>query len=326
MVGLLWAGLAALHFLRLRRIGPTSSAALESGLGPALAVLLLLGGGGAFTGVLDGAPPSGLEVAPGLDSTQWHVLGSFDARPGGLGLLGLGPLALAGVAAALARRDRLVLALAAGAALFVAVWLALTYPPAPWDINRLAGHARNLSLMALLLAMSSRLADLPPGRWRAAVGALLVGLVVWPTVVTPARNLGLAIGNGVQLANARWVQQELIDRGETVPMRRFQLRALTGPVADYIRDHTDVNARVLATEWPYTNVFLATGRPNNAGFADVVYLLYHPGRSIGTRATISSRPPFGDWASSTSTPRTPGPRNCPTAPRPGWPTRACSSC
>ncbi len=277
VVGLLWAGLAALHFLRLRRIGPTSSAALESVLGPALAVLLLLGGGGAFTGVLDGAPPSGLEVAPGLDSTQWHVLGSFDARPGGLGLLGLGPLALAGVAIALARRDRLVLSLAAGSVLFVAVWLALTYPPAPWDINRLAGHARNLSLMALLLAMSSRLAELPPGRWRAAVGALLVGLVVWPTVVTPARNLGLAIGNGVQLANARWVQHELIDRGETVPMRRFQLRALTGPVADYIRDHTDVNARVLATEWPYTNVFLATGRPNNAGFADVVYLLYHPG-------------------------------------------------
>ena len=277
IVGLVWAGLAALHFLRVRRTGRTTSAALESGLGPALAVLLLLGGGGAFTGVLDGSPPSGLEMAPGLDSEQWHVLGSFDARPGGLGLLGLGPLALAGLAVALARRDRMVLSLAAGAALLVALWLALTYPPAPWDLNRLAGHARNLSLVALLLALSSRLADLPPGRWRVAAGALIAGLIVWPTIVTPARNLGLAIGNGVQLANARWVQEELIDRGETVPMRRFQLRALTGPVADYIRDHTDVDARVLATEWPYWNVFLGPGRPNNAGFADVIYLIYHPG-------------------------------------------------
>ncbi|MDE2990052.1 MAG: hypothetical protein OXU21_03155 [Chloroflexota bacterium] len=277
IAGILWAGLAALHFQRIRRTGSTASATLESGLGPALAVLLLLGGGGAFTGVLDGAPPSGLDVAPGLDSTQWHVLGSFDARPGGLGLLGLGPLALAGLAVALARRDRLVLSLAAGAALLVALWLALTYPPAPWDLNRLAGHARNLSLVALLLAMSSRLADLPPGRWRVAVGVLIAGLIVWPTIVTPVRNLGLAIGNGVQLANARWVQQELIDRGETVPMRRFQLRALTGPMAEYIRDHTDVDARVLATEWPYWNVFLGPGRPNNAGFADVIYLIYHPG-------------------------------------------------
>ena len=34
---------------------------------------------------------------------------------------------------------------------------------------------------------------------------------------------------------------------------------------------------MLATEWPYWNVFLGTGRPNNAGFADVIHLNYHSG-------------------------------------------------
>ena len=272
-----WAALALVRFVRDRGTEPATRAALRLGAGPVLAGLLLLGGGGAFTGILDGSRPSTLILAPGLEPEHWRALGSFEARPGGLGLLGLGPVALSGVAVALARRDRLVVTLAACAGLLVLVWFAVTYPPAPWDLNRLAGHARNLSLVALLLALGSRLSDLPPGRWRVGVSALLVGLIIWPTAMTPARNLGLAVGHGVQLANARWVQTELRDQGADVPLRRFQLRALTGPVADYIRDHTAVDARVLATEWPYWNVFLGTGRPNNAGFADVIHLNYHQG-------------------------------------------------
>ena len=277
VVLVVWAGLAVMHFLQARRTEPPAQAALRLGAGPVIAGVLLLGGGGAFTGLLEGSRPSALMLAQGLKSDYWQVLGSFDARPGGVGLLGVGPLALAGGAVALARRDRLVVTLAATAGLLVLLWLALTYPPAPVDVNRLAGHARNLSLVALLLALSSRLSHIPPGRWRVSVGALLVGLIVWPTVVTPARNLGLAIGHGVQLANARWVQTELRDQGVDVPMRRFQLRAVTGPVADYIRTNTAVDARVLATEWPYWNVFLGTGRPNNAGFANVSHLNYHRG-------------------------------------------------
>ena len=277
VVLIVWASLALVRFFRARRTEPATRAALRLGVGPVVAGLLLLGGGGAFTGILDGSQPSALTLAQSLESEHWQALGSFDARPGGVGLLGVGPLALAGVAVALARRDGLVMTLAASAILLVLVWLALTYPPAPVDVNRLAGHARNLSLVALLLALSSRLSDLPPGRWRVSVGALLVGLIIWPTAVTPVRSLGLALGHGVQLANARWVQTELRDQGVDVPMRRFQLRAVTGPVADYIRANTAVDARVLATEWPYWNVFLGTGRPNNAGFADVIYLIYHPG-------------------------------------------------
>ena len=233
----LWAGSEAMRLVRSRR--ERSALAKRSGqegrgisgelgrscAGLAVAGVLLLGGGGVFSRILDGAPSSGLELAPSLDPWDWQVLGTFDARPGGVGLLGIGPVVAAGVAALLARRDRLVLALAAAAVLLALAWMALTYPPAPWDVNRLAGHARNLAMVALLLALTTRLADLRPNRRRYAA-ALVAVLVTWPTVVAPVRSLGLAIGHGVQLANARWVQEELIDRGIAVPMRRFPDAAL----------------------------------------------------------------------------------------------------
>ena len=276
VVGLLWAGLVVSHVMRARHAGSAVRQALRSGTGLMLAGLLLLGGGGVFTRILDGASSSGLELALGLEPWGWQALGTFDARPGGVGLLGVGPLAVAGVAVALARRDRLVIALAAGAVLLALAWMALNYPPAPWDLNRLAGHARNLALVALLLALTSRLADLRPNRQRYAA-ALVAILVTWTTVVAPARSLGLAIGHGVQLANARWVKEELPDRGVVVPMRRFQLPPVSERLADFIRDHIPVDASVLATEPPYRNVFFATGRPNNAGFADLTYLVYHLG-------------------------------------------------
>ncbi len=276
IVLVVWTGLAVLYVARGRPYVSVAHGALRLGAGPVLAGLLLLGGGGAFTGIVDGSPPSGLTVTQGLDSGHWQALGAFDARPGGIGLLGLGPLALAGLAVALAWRDRLITTLAVSAGLLVLAWLVLDYRPAPWDLNRLAGHGRNLALAALLLALTTRLVELHP-RWRLAASALLVSLIVWPTVVAPARSLGHAIGHGVQLANAGWVQLELLDRGVAVPMRRFQLRSMSDRVADYIRGHTAVDARVLATVWPYWNVFLATGRPNNAGFTDVIYLIYHPG-------------------------------------------------
>ena len=130
------------------------------------------------------------------------MLGVFEALPGGVGLLALGPVAVGALAAVLAWRDRLVLALAVGVVLLVLAWLVLRYQPQPDDFNRLTGHARNFALVALLLALSGRLAGLRP-RWRYAVGALLVGLVIWPTSVRPARNLGVALGQGIEVANAR---------------------------------------------------------------------------------------------------------------------------
>jgi len=101
IVLVVWTGLAVLYVARGRPYVSVAHGALRLGAGPVLAGLLLLGGGGAFTGIVDGSPPSGLTVTQGLDSGHWQALGAFDARPGGIGLLGLGPLALAGLAVAL---------------------------------------------------------------------------------------------------------------------------------------------------------------------------------------------------------------------------------
>ena len=276
VAGIAWAGLAAWQVMRSRRSGTVAPEALRSGAGLALAAVLVLAGGGAFTRVLGGAPSSGFEFAPSLHEEQWRALGTFAPRPGGVGLLGVGPLAVAGVSVALARRDRLVLALAASAGLLALAWMALTYPPAPWDVNRLAGHARNLVLVALLVAATARLHDLRPSRRRFAA-ALVAILITWPTVVAPARSLGLAVGNGVQLANATWANDELPQRSMAVPMRRFQMPRVSADVANYIRDHLHLDAHVLGTEGRYWNAFFATGRPNNAGFAGLTHLNYQIG-------------------------------------------------
>ena len=273
VVGLVGAGLAVMHFVRTREAGSVA-AVLRSSIGPALAVLLLLGAGGAFVGVLNGGAASGLTLTEGLAPRHWQALGLFDARAGGVGVLGLGPLVVAALAVVLARRDRLVVALGAGAGLLAVAWLALDYPPMQWDINRFAGHARNLALVALMLALATRLAELRPIHRRFAA-ALVAILLIWPTAVVPARNLGLAIGNGVQLANTTAVHDELPRWGELASGRRFPMPDISDRVAGYIRDHLAVDARVFAAgDW---TVFLVTGRPNNAGFADVSHRTYRIG-------------------------------------------------
>ena len=283
VVVVLWAALAAVHVMRERCAG----AALRSSAGLALAGLLLLGGGGAFTGILDVAPPSGLELAWDLNPRHWEALGTFDARPGGVGLLGLGPIVVAGIAVILARRDRLVVTLAAGTGLLLLAWLVLSFPPAPWVLSRLAGHARNLALVALLLALAAHLSGLGPTRWRyvarrAARGADRLA----DGGAAPLRGLGQAVGNGVQLANAGWVERESLDQTTAESTQRFQLRTMSERLASYIRDqppldlmrdHTPVDTRVFTPEWPYWAASLATGRPNNAGFAGLGHLIYYTG-------------------------------------------------
>ncbi len=325
VVLVLWAALAAVHVMRTR----CAQAAVRSGAGLALAGLLLLGGGGAFTGILDVAPPSGLELAWDLNPRHWEALGTFEARAGGVGLLGLGPVVVAGIAVVLARRDGLVVTLAAGTGLLLLAWLVLSFPPAPWVLSRLAGHARNLALVALLLALAVRLSEtfakplrhsresgnpgpihpgavhgsprtslvrpsyanaslsgLAPARWHYALAALVAGLIVWPTVAAPLRGLGQAVGNGVQLANAGWVERESLDQNMAESTQRFQLPTMSERLASYIRDqppldlirdHTPVDARVFTPEWPYWAASLATGRPNNAGFAGLGHLIYYTG-------------------------------------------------
>ncbi len=268
---LLWAGLEAAPLGQAWRARAlTWRAVVAPSAGLALAVALLLAGGGAFTGMLLGSASPGLSFWWDGSPGDWRVLGVFDPRPGGVALLALGPVAVAGIAALLARRDRLVLTLAVGAALLTLAWLLLRYESYPVNINRMAGHARNLALVALLLALSARLVTLRP-RWRYAAGALLVGLIVWPTVVTPGRNLALALGQGVEVANAGSLRPAAT---EIYGWGRAAMPAVSERVVTYVRDHAALNARVLVPEPPHWNVLFATGRPNGVGYANMPHQRY----------------------------------------------------
>ena len=272
VVLLLWAGLAAVRVVTAWRARTaTWGAVLRPGAGLALAVGLLLAGGGRFTGILEGSAASGLAWWWDGDPRDWRVLGVFEARPGGVGLLALGPVALAGIAALVAWRDRLVLALGLGAVLLATAWLVLRFEPNPSDLDRLAGHARNLALIALLLALSGRLPQLRP-RWRYAVGALLLGLVIWPTSARPVRDLGMALGQGIEVANAASMPSTSGD-DPAWGWERTAMPAVPARVATYIRDNTAVDARVLVPEAPYLAVAYATGRPNSSGYADALHML-----------------------------------------------------
>ena len=223
-----WAGLEAIHLIQSRRARSLRrSDAIRSASGLALAALLLLAGGFS-TLILDAPVTSGLSIGTGEQFGGWRLLGRLDGLPGGVALLGLGPLAVAVVALLLARRDRLVLALAVGASLLVLASLLLNYEPFPFDLVRLEGHARNFALFALLLALGVRLAALRPAPWRYAAGATIVALVTWPTIVAPVRNAGQAVVGGVELANARQTQ--------TSPGRLDQCFHPIRPYRGYILD------------------------------------------------------------------------------------------
>ena len=261
----LWGGLEAIQLVQARRKCPLRwNPMLRAAAGPALAALLLAAGGGVITGLLTEASEGTLSLGWVHDAGARQPLASFTELSGGLGLLGLGPLVLAGGAVLLAWRNRLSLAFAAGSGVFLLAAFVLQYEHGQHDVTRLDGHARNFALLALLLALSLRLPALRP-RWRYAAGAVLAALVIWPAIVPPVRNLGMAVGRGVQLANAQPDQQG----------RRQVFTHLTSRVADYIRDSTAVDARVLSPRPAAMSA--ATGRPNAAGFTQAPHYLFAQG-------------------------------------------------
>ena len=230
--------------------------------GLAFAALLLLGGGFSAI-VLDDSAPSGFIIGTSEFFGGWRLLGEFDQLPGGVGILRLGPLAIATAAMLLAWRDRLVQALAAVAAALMLATLLFTYEPRPWDFLRLEGHARYLALFALLIALAVRLISLRSAS-RCVVVAALAIVVVWPTMIVPVRSLGLVVANEVEIGNARSTQQE--------PGRRFVIESIPSDrIADYIRKSLDVGARVFS---PHQHqLTFNTGRPNASGFAGLVHLI-----------------------------------------------------
>ena len=266
MVLALWGVMEVGRLLSTRRVQSAYPATiLRVAAGPILAAVLLAAGGGVLTGVLTGSGGTGaLSFGWPLDPRSRGAVSSFTSLAGGIGLLHLGTLVVASAAILLGRRSRhLVFLLVAGSTAFLIAALTLRYEAAPYDIARFDGHARNFALLALLLALSVRLSTLRP-RWRYAAAAGVFVLVVWPTIATPSRKVGLAVGHGIEVANARpglrefdawywWMGRYSLDR---FPSDR---------VASWLRDHTHASARVLSPT-PFA-MTITTGRPNAAGFA-----------------------------------------------------------
>lgn len=243
--------------------------ALQTAGGPVLAAALLAVGGGALTDVLTGSLAGGVSLGWPRNPLDRRLIGTIQPLPGGLAMLGLGPLIVGVLAVLLGRFNRLVLSLATACGVFLLAALLLRYAYADYDLDRFDGHARNFALWALLVALSGRLMTLRP-LWRATTVAVLLVLVVWPTVAVPTRMLGLVAAQGVNLANAPPAPK---DASITHPMgQRHALSPIASPpVVKYIRDHTAAHARILS---PYPHhLTVATGRPNASGFAGFISLL-----------------------------------------------------
>ena len=266
----LWVGLETFRVVQLpvnRRTALTTL--LRAAAGPALAVLLLAIGGGMLTATLTSAPRAEFSLKWIGDPWGRQALGRFELLPGGIGLLGVGAISTAALAFLLAWRDRLVVALAAGSVPLMIGALTFQYLPSQYDVTRFDGHARNFALLALLLALASRLPALRP-RWRAAVCALIVSIVVWPTVALPVRTVAIGVSRGVHLTNAQPGVWESDSDPYHYDLRRFVIETpVSASVTRYIRNHTPVDTRIFSPH-PLAMSIVA-GRPNASGLTEHVH-------------------------------------------------------
>ena len=223
----------------------------------------------ALTDVLTGSLAGGVSLGWPRDLLDRRLIATIQPLPGGLAMLGLGPLIVAVLAVLLGRCNRLVLSLATACGVFLLAALLLRYAYAGYDLDRFDGHARNFALLAVLVALSGRLTMLRLP-WRATTVAFLLVLVVWPTVAAPTRMLGLVAAQGVNLTNAPPAPKDA-SITHAMGQRHALSPVASPPVVTYIRDHTAARARILS---PYPHhLTVATGRPNASGFADFITLL-----------------------------------------------------
>ena len=250
-----------------RRDAVSRSRIARSAVGPVLAVVLLIVGGGLLSDILTGSLVGGMSLGWPDQPTDRRLIATIQPLPGGVAILGLGPLIIGVLAALLGWRNRLVPALASACGISLLAALTTRYAFALHDVDRFDGHARNFALLALLVALSGLLPVLRP-RWRVAAAAVFLVFVVWPTVAAPTRMLGLAAAEGVSLTNAPPAPKEA---SITHTMgQRHSLSPIASPiVVKYIRDRTAARARILS---PYPHhLTVATGRPNASGFSGFVH-------------------------------------------------------
>lgn len=268
---ILWVVLEVVHLRQLRHERSIlRDLVVRSAIGPGLAALLLAVGGGVVTGVLAGSVGGGLTLGWIADLESRRLLTFIESFPGGVGVLEIGLVPTAITAGLLAGRNRLVQALLAGSGVFLLAALTLQYEPAR-DVTRLDGHARNFALLALLIALASRLPALR-AQWRLFAIPFAATLVIWPTVIAPAHNIGQALSRGPHFANAPSGPPDALWSF----LGRYEVaRPPTEGVAAYIRTHTATDARILSPS--PTGLSAATGRPNAAGYAQFAHYSFEPG-------------------------------------------------
>ena len=279
-----WVSLEALQLVRhghfapilgkLQRSVPASrvhwAPILRAGAGPAAGGALLAVGGGALTRALAGTSRSGVSLGWTIDDRNQRPIGAFTELSGGVGLLELGVVPIAGLAIVLAWRNGLVLALVAVSALQQLVAITLQYEFSSSDLVRPAGHARNFALLALVVALGSGLTRIRP-RYGYAVSALILALISWPTAIASVHNFGQALSRGPQFANA-WPDQSAVR--SAISGRYLNQSPISKAVVDHVREHTDGDARILS---PHPiDLSIDTGRPNAAGYPRFTHFTFAP--------------------------------------------------
>ena len=255
---MIWAIVAAFRFARqrIRRISELAAGAAGIALLIGLAVVY---GGVLFDSIFrNTGGESGLSLVwPDLPNLA--QLASLERLPGNLGILGIGPLMLAGVVALGWRAGAMSLLLAAAG---LAMWIASLFVDYEFSISdslRLQGHFRNLLLIAAILVITYFLARLKP--WpRKVAWAVLALLVVWPTVASSGADLWFALKSGPQFeiptVETRRVQEGI--------MGRVELAGDLGEVVPGIKDHLEADASILSPS-PF-RLSIASGRPAPYGY------------------------------------------------------------
>ena len=268
---ILWIGLEASYIVpALARHSLSWSSGVISTVGPGTALLLLAVGGGALTATLLGEPRNSISISWIRNPLGRESLGGLESFSPGIGIMGVGAVTASAVAALFALRDRLVLALAIGSFVCMIAALSITYEASPMDVTRFDGHARNFALLALLLAVAILLskARMP---WLGAVAAVVVTLIVWPSIARPARTIALGVSYGVHFSNPNPGVEADDFNPENYDLTRLAIRPLvSGSVVNHIRDRTDTSTRILS---PHpVEMSILTGRPNASGLAGHIHL------------------------------------------------------
>lgn len=265
-----WVVITGLSLAAARSEQMTPVAAIRHSVpGPALTLLVLAVAGGPLTGVFTGGLGGSLSLGAPGDLAESRLLVTLQQMDGGVGLLGLGAIPVAACALILGWRRRLVVALTIGSSVFMFAALTLQFSAFQFDVGRLDGHTRNFALLALMVALGTRLHALS-SRWRVVVASGLFVLIIWPTIATPAHKVRLALDRGIQLANATPAPPSDFV-AQLQHMGRHVLEPFaTAEIAAYIRNRTEFDTRILSPD--PINLSIHTGRPSASGFAGHVHL------------------------------------------------------